>query len=140
MLQVATDLRSKPSYQMVASAGHERAFRLVAGIPDFAAAHRPDDAELPRRVRVTDVFPNPFSVATTIRYEVPAPGGVQVRVYNALGQEIARLDEAEVETPGARLAVWDGTTLGGTPVPGGVYFIQVTAGGQTHAAKVVRTR
>jgi hypothetical protein len=36
-------------------------------------------------------YPNPFNPVTTIRFQIPKSGRVQLRIYNVLGQEVAKL-------------------------------------------------
>jgi len=42
-------------------------------------------------------FPNPFNPTTTIKFELPEKGVVDLRVYNIIGKEIAQLVNQEME-------------------------------------------
>src|SRR5690606_39313128 len=106
----------------------------------FVAEHRPEPTELPTRLSVTDVFPNPFSNAATVRYVLPQHENVRIRVFNALGAEVARLVDGDARDAGAHLVVWDGRRSDGAPAASGVYFLQFTAGQETKTAKVVLVR
>ncbi len=139
-LGVASDLRTDPRYQFVTAEGHPTTLRVVVGTADFVEQHRPEPEELPTRVTVTDVFPNPFTSAATIRYVLPEAEAVRVRVYNALGAEVTRLVDGDSRDAGAHLVVWDGRRSDGAPAPSGVYFLQLTAGSSTETAKVVLVR
>lgn len=75
----------------------------------------------PQTLRLTQNYPNPFNAATTIRYLVPHPGWVTLKIYNSLGQEIRTLIW-EYQPPGERKVVWDGCDNWGFPVPSGVYI------------------
>ena len=85
-------------------------------------------------------YPNPFNPATTIAYQVPAPGGaVSIRVYNVRGQLIATLVSRNV-APGFHTVKWEGVDGRGNGVASGVYFVRMLAPGfeQTRKAVVLK--
>ncbi len=95
------------------------------------------DEKLPKVYKLTGNSPNPFNPVTTIRYEVPAPGGhVHVRVYNVQGQLVRELVN-EVVAPGYHDVVWNGVNERGSEVASGVYFLQMTAPSFQAARKMV---
>jgi outer membrane protein assembly factor BamB len=67
-------------------------------------------------------YPNPFSVLTTIKFSLPKSEFVDLRVYNALGEEIYNLVNEE------RAAGLNSIDLDGTNLPGGLYFYKISAG------------
>ncbi len=71
-------------------------------------------------------FPNPFNPSTEIRFQLPEASHVTVRIFNALGQEIRRLEERQYEA-GMHSVRWDGTDNAGNPVSSGVYIYQLQA-------------
>ncbi|MDT8323149.1 MAG: choice-of-anchor D domain-containing protein, partial [Bacteroidota bacterium] len=75
--------------------------------------------------------PNPFSSATTIRYDLNASTSVRLAVYNALGQRTATLVE-EMQQPGLHTVQW---TPSGSPP--GVYFLVMRAGTQQASIRMV---
>ena len=64
-------------------------------------------------------YPNPFNPTTTIGYGIPARSHVTLRVFNALGQEVALLQEGEVEA-GFHEKVFDARGF-----PSGVYWYRL---------------
>jgi hypothetical protein len=83
-----------------------------------------------------NAYPNPFNPATTIRYDVPAPGRVAVRVYDAKGARMATLLDRERE-PGSYVVRWDGRDDGGHRLSSGVYFATVEHASQSETRKIV---
>ena len=79
-------------------------------------------------------YPNPFNPSTTIRYTVPGPGHVRVRVFNVLGQLVSTLVD-EVQTAGSRRVTFDGRGLAS-----GVYFASVEWGSRrlTHSMMMIK--
>jgi hypothetical protein len=51
----------------------------------------------PRAFHLASPYPNPFREATTVEFELAEPGRVTLRVYDALGREVARLVDGERE-------------------------------------------
>ncbi len=47
--------------------------------------------QLPRKLSLHQNFPNPFNPVTTIVYELPKAGKVELSLYNVLGQKVAEL-------------------------------------------------
>jgi len=79
-------------------------------------------------------FPNPFARQTTIRYELPQAGRVQLTVYDALGRQVATLIDRE-QAAGRKAVTFDAHRLAS-----GLYFARlVTEGGvRTRRLTVVR--
>ncbi len=71
-------------------------------------------------------YPNPFNPTTTLRYGIPRSSHVTLRIYNALGQEIATLRD-EFQDVGFHEVVWNGRNNTGGQVASGVYFYRIEA-------------
>jgi hypothetical protein len=67
-------------------------------------------------------YPNPFNTTTEIRYQTSEVSHVTLKVFNALGREVATLVN-EVKQPGDYTAPWDGSGAAS-----GVYFYRLQAG------------
>ena len=83
--------------------------------------------------------PNPFSDRTTLSFSVERTGPVVARVFDIRGALITQFDQG-VASPGSHTWTWDGRTAGGRPVPSGVYFVRIDAGGLSETGRVVRMR
>ncbi len=73
--------------------------------------------------------PNPFNPATTIRFDLPAPGSATVRVYGVDGR-LAREWVMGLLPEGEYHILWDGRDSRGRQVPSGVYFCQIRVEGE----------
>ncbi len=76
---------------------------------------------LPKDYVLFQNYPNPFNPSTTIRYGLPEPSRVSVRVYNILGQQVALLVN-ETQSPQYYEYHWSPQNLAS-----GVYLIVVHA-------------
>jgi len=112
----------------------------VKGLGDVSYLHR-DPHLLPARIvpilgndayanespvvyHVYQNFPNPFNPTTTIRFDLPEPAMVTVKVYNILGQEVSTLVDHQAMDDGTQEVQFDGERL-----TSGVYFYRVIAEG-----------
>lgn len=100
----------------------------------FTASTQPAAvAEIPRGgpadFKLLANFPNPFSAATTIPFEIGGgrPLPVELLVYNLLGREVARVWHG-LAAPGRRAVTWQGRDHAGRPAPRGLYFYQLRVG------------
>jgi len=84
-------------------------------------------AERDGGVSLSPSAPNPFNPSTSIRYELPAPSHVSLKVYNARGQVVAVVVDGEVRGAGAHTATWNGRTTSGTRAAAGMYFFRLEA-------------
>ena len=73
-------------------------------------------------------YPNPFNPATTIRYGLPEPATISIRLYSMLGQEIATLAAGERQA-GYHEVSWDGRNANGGHVSSGLILCRLVATG-----------
>src|SRR5207247_906357 len=86
--------------------------------------------------RVFQNAPNPFRTATAFRIANPKAGEVGIRIFDAGGRLIRRLDQ---KLPvGDSEVQWDGRDDLGRNAPNGVMFYEVTADGIRQTRKLVR--
>jgi hypothetical protein len=76
----------------------------------------------PTQYELLQNYPNPFNPTTTFSFAIPEPSFVDLRVYNLLGQEVARVVGSEFR-PGIHEATWDASGLAS-----GVYSYRLTVG------------
>ncbi len=86
---------------------------------------------LPATAELRQNYPNPFNPSTTISYSLADAGRVSLKVYNALGAEVASLVNTE-QSAGAHTIAFDASRL-----PGGAYKYVLRAGGFTATKTMV---
>jgi hypothetical protein len=86
--------------------------------------------------RLSQNRPNPFNPVTTLEFELPNAGDVELSVYNAAGKRVTALVSGHVEA-GRRSVTWRGVDDAGRPVASGVYFFRLAYGGETVSRKGV---
>jgi len=80
--------------------------------------------------------PNPFRNGTAFRFSTRAAGNVGIRVFDASGRLVRKLDEHR--TAGLHEIHWDGKDERGRAVPSGMLFYEVTADGTRRSGRMVR--
>lgn len=90
----------------------------------------------PQEYSLNQNMPNPFNPSTTINYQIPEAGRVQIVLYNVLGQEVRTLVSQNLEA-GFHNVVWDGNDDFGRRVASGLYVYRMTANDFSHIRKMM---
>jgi hypothetical protein len=118
-------------------------FALHAGYQEFALTEADWNCDfiqsgvespaipMPGKYALHPNFPNPFNPATTIRYDVPATGEVNLSVFNLLGQQVAMLFDG-IQFAGSHTIVWEASNS-----PSGVYLCRMEAANFVQTRKLV---
>lgn len=91
------------------------------------------------RLRLGPGRPNPFGHGTVAELALPRSAPVLLEVLDVGGRRVRVLVDERRER-GIHRIVWDGRDSSGRSVASGVYYLRVTALGQTITAKAVRMR
>lgn len=78
----------------------------------------------PGHFKLFQNFPNPFNPSTSISFEIPEEGMIELKVYNLLGQHVRTLVN-EIRSSGLHATIWDGRDKQGRSVGGGIYLYTV---------------
>jgi len=92
---------------------------VTAGKPNFALRN----------------YPNPFNPSTVITFAAAEDGNARLRIFNALGEEVAAAYDAPVMKGESVSVPFDAGHL-----PGGTYFYVLTIGAQTQTGKMLLTK
>ena len=112
-------------------------FKVIAGSPEYVSSMTHEIlSQLPETFTLHQNYPNPFNPTTTIRFEVPIPSQVSLRIYNIMGQEVSTLTQSWFPI-GSHSLVWNGKDHRGAPVSAGVYIYRLQAQGFQKTRKMV---
>lgn len=86
---------------------------------------------IPSEFGLFNNYPNPFNPATTIYFVIPEVSFVEIKVYDALGSEVATI-LADTKEAGYHHVQFDATNL-----QSGIYFYQLQAGNFVETKKMI---
>jgi len=81
--------------------------------------------------------PNPSRRETTIRYDLPSGGDVQLAIYDVAGRRVAPLIDGPRDS-GSGGSTWDGRDDAGHPVPAGFYVIRLSWDSYVETRRLIR--
>jgi hypothetical protein len=90
-------------------------------------------------VTLQKIYPNPFNPQTSIAYEIPETGAVELGIYDARGRLVRRLVDG-IRPHGSHVERWNGTNDAGVQVASGVYYVRLQSKGRTQTKKAVLLR
>jgi len=112
----------------------------VSVVPTASALDVPPGT--PEAVRLDPPSPNPFRPAAGhlgVRFTLPAPDRISVRVYDLSGREIATLFAGDA-APGEHTLEWDGALARGGAARPGVYLVRLATSSGERRAKIALLR
>ena len=108
---------------------NDRAILKVTSVANGQAA-------IPETFALLQNYPNPFNPSTTIEFQMPKNGFVELKVYDVAGREITTLI-SEMKNAGAYHVTWNGVDKHGANAASGVYFYRINAGSFTQIKKML---
>lgn len=90
-------------------------------------------------LQIMRVFPNPFSLSTSLDFSLAETGRVRVDVYDVQGKHVATVSQRN-QTEGTHSVTWDGRDDRGHTVSAGTYFFKLQTRGTVLTQKVVIVR
>jgi hypothetical protein len=97
---------------------------VVSVHPEFDTQFMPIGNVIPTVYALRQNSPNPFNPVTSVGYDLPKAGEVQIAVFNVLGQHVTDLVNGYQEA-GSHEVVWDGKDNAGSSVASGIYFYRI---------------
>ena len=95
---------------------------------DFSGITGLEDTEklqnIVKSFKLMQNYPNPFNPSTTIQYEIPKTGKVEVSIFDINGRLIKNVVN-QTQQAGSRRVVWNGQNKSGVQVASGLYVYTV---------------
>jgi hypothetical protein len=113
--------------------GSESLYGPVNVVYDYDDNYIP---EIPQNTELSKLYPNPFNPSTTISFALAEDQMVEVNIYNNRGQRVRSFALGQ-KSAGNHTLIWDGRDDNGKAVTTGIYFIRMSAGGESFHKKAV---
>jgi len=95
-----------------------------------------DKDVIPLKYLLHQNYPNPFNPVTTLRYNLPEDGLINIAIYDIMGRVVKTLINGS-QTAGYKSTQWNATNNAGEPVSAGVYLYTIQAGEFRQTKKMV---
>ena len=94
------------------------------------------NSKLPKDFSLKQNYPNPFNPNTSLRYDLPNDGLVNIAIYDIMGRIVKTLVNGS-QTAGFKSVQWNATNDRNEPVPAGLYICTIQAGEFRQTKKMV---
>jgi hypothetical protein len=128
-LLVGNNAGSRSAY----AATNDGIFKLsdvVTGVDELPSG------SLPKTFSLFQSYPNPFNPSTIIRFDVPKPSQVSIKIYDLLGRKVRTVVDRKFEA-GRFTEFWDSTDDFQVRVATGLYFMRMQSDGFNSVKKLV---
>jgi hypothetical protein len=92
-----------------------------------------DEIPVPLSFKLEQNYPNPFNPSTKISWQLPKAANVTIKIFNALGEEVATLVDNEYQNVGTHSSLF----IINSSLTSGVYFYQLKAGEYVNTKKMI---
>ncbi len=111
-------------------------FKVLRTEPVAIDEEYTDNDLSPEKFQVLHAYPNPFNPTVNLSFDMPQQSHVSMIIYDLLGRKMATLLDSELQA-GNHQVQWLALTDGGSPVPSGVYLVQVKFDNQIRSLKTI---
>jgi len=94
------------------------------------------DEKLPITYNLYNAYPNPFNPVTTLHYDLPENGLVNITIYDMMGRVVSNLISSQ-QRAGYKSIQWNATNSAGQPISAGLYLYTIQAGEFRQTKKMV---
>ena len=94
------------------------------------------DSNLPKNFSLKQNYPNPFNPITSIRYDLPEDGLVNITIYDMMGRIVKTLVNSS-QTAGFKSVQWNASNDRNEPVSAGLYLYTIQTGDFRQTKKMV---
>ena len=91
---------------------------------------------VPIKYALSQNYPNPFNPITSLQYDLPNNGLVNITIYDMMGRIVKTLVNSS-QTAGYKSTQWDATNNQGEPVSAGVYLYKIQASDFSQTQKMI---
>ena len=106
-------------------------------LPDILQEILPTmDFGLPDKLLLHSNYPNPFNPITSLRYDLPEDGLVNITIYDMMGRKVKTLVNSS-QTAGFKSVPWNATNNRNEEVSAGLYLYTIQAGEFRQTKKMV---
>ena len=111
----------------------------ISTLGTFSLAIDQSVQSVPTQYKIYQNYPNPFNSNTTIHYELPENGQVEIAIFNMAGQLVKSLVN-DYQDAGYHQVGWDSNNYNGIPMPSGLYFLRLISRDYQKVIKLVLVR
>ena len=90
----------------------------------------------PKQMVLYPAFPNPFNPVTTLRYNLPEDGMVNITIYDMMGRIVRTLENSK-QAAGFKSIQWNATNDVGQTVSAGLYLYTIHSRGFRQTKKMI---
>jgi len=94
------------------------------------------EIKLPKIINLNQNYPNPFNPVTSLGYDLPQDGIVNITIYDMMGRIVKTLVNGS-QTAGYKSVQWNATNDRNEPVSAGIYLYTIQAGEFRQTKKMV---
>ncbi len=107
--------------------------------PEFDPAEQGEGETPITNYRLAQNYPNPFNPATTISYQIPRAGHVELNIYDVSGRLVRKLVDSQ-KSEGLHSVEWNGKDNSSRSVSSGIYFYRMKSSDFVETKRMVLLR